>query len=138
MDCRQLTVNFKVYSAFCPVLFLFGVLLGSLPLALDAGSCGGCVHWTPPFLVDLVYHILASKSKCNNIHLLYLSSAEGVPLCFKCASYYSCDTFCDILAQRGNLLAYIGMQLTIYVIWCLRHRINIFYQNAKNSLKCSL
>jgi hypothetical protein len=27
-------------------------------LVLVAGSYGGCVHWTPPFLVDLVYHIL--------------------------------------------------------------------------------
>jgi hypothetical protein len=34
------------------------VLLGSLPLVLVAGSCDGCVHWTPPFLVDLFYHIL--------------------------------------------------------------------------------
>jgi hypothetical protein len=42
----------------CPVLFLFGVRLGSLPLVLVAGSHGGCVHWTPPFLVHLVYHIL--------------------------------------------------------------------------------
>jgi hypothetical protein len=38
----------------------FGVLLGSLPLALVAGSGGGCVHWMPPFFVDLVYHILTN------------------------------------------------------------------------------
>jgi hypothetical protein len=30
--------------ALCPVLFLCGVLLGSLPLVLVAGSGGGCVH----------------------------------------------------------------------------------------------
>jgi hypothetical protein len=49
------------FSALCPVLFFFGVLLGSLSLALVAGSGGGCVHWTPPFLVDLVYHISLHK-----------------------------------------------------------------------------
>jgi hypothetical protein len=43
--------------AFCPVLVLFRVLLGSLSLVLVAGSCGGCVHRTPPILVDHVYHI---------------------------------------------------------------------------------
>jgi hypothetical protein len=32
-----------------------------LPLVLVAGSCGGYVHWTPPFLVDLVYHISYSQ-----------------------------------------------------------------------------
>jgi hypothetical protein len=35
----------------------FRVRLGSLPLVLVAGSYGGCVHWTQPFLDDLVYHI---------------------------------------------------------------------------------
>jgi hypothetical protein len=34
---------FKV-RALCPVLFLFGVRLGSLPLVLVAGSYGGSVH----------------------------------------------------------------------------------------------
>jgi hypothetical protein len=28
----------------------------SLSLVFFARSFGGCVHWTPPFLVDLVYH----------------------------------------------------------------------------------
>jgi hypothetical protein len=40
----------------CPGFVL--VLLGSLPLVLVAGSCRGCVHWTPPFLVNCVNHIL--------------------------------------------------------------------------------
>jgi hypothetical protein len=35
------TYQLKVDSL---VLFLFGVILGSLPLALVAGSCVGCVH----------------------------------------------------------------------------------------------
>jgi hypothetical protein len=37
------------------------LVIGSLPLVLVAGSYGGCVHWTPPFLVDLVFHILQVK-----------------------------------------------------------------------------
>jgi hypothetical protein len=31
-------------SVLCPVLFLFGVRLGSLPLVVVAGSCVGCVQ----------------------------------------------------------------------------------------------
>jgi hypothetical protein len=46
-----LVINLSVLSVLCPVLFLFWVRLGSLPLVLVAGSRGGCVHWTPPFLV---------------------------------------------------------------------------------------
>jgi hypothetical protein len=49
--CRFL-VSYKLFmillidlcSVLCPVLFLFGVRLGSLPLVLFAGSFGGCVH----------------------------------------------------------------------------------------------
>jgi hypothetical protein len=54
----------------CPVLFLFGVCLGSLPLVLVAGSHGGCVHWTPPFLVDLVYHILQLFHRNDHIETM--------------------------------------------------------------------
>jgi hypothetical protein len=56
----QIIYHLMIMSVLClcPVLFLCGVRLGSLPLVPVAGSNGGCVHWTPPFLVDLVYHIL--------------------------------------------------------------------------------
>jgi hypothetical protein len=53
-------IYFTNVTCPCPCAlscFCLGVLLGSLPLALVTGSGGGCVHWTPPFLVDLVYHI---------------------------------------------------------------------------------
>jgi hypothetical protein len=29
-----------------------------------AGSFGGCINWTPPFLLDLFYHILYFMIKC--------------------------------------------------------------------------
>jgi hypothetical protein len=32
------------------------------PLVLVVESCGGFVHWKPPFLVDLVYHIFTTAS----------------------------------------------------------------------------
>jgi hypothetical protein len=42
-------------SVLClvPCTVFVVVRLGSLPLVLLAGSCGGCVHWTPPFLLIL-------------------------------------------------------------------------------------
>jgi hypothetical protein len=49
------------------------VRLGSLPLVLVAGSCGGCVRWALPFLVDLVYHVLALPGEEE----LNMSAAEG-------------------------------------------------------------
>jgi hypothetical protein len=53
-----LVINLSVLCVvLCP--FLFGVRLGTLPLVIVAGSCRGCVHWTPSFLLDLVYHILS-------------------------------------------------------------------------------
>jgi hypothetical protein len=65
----------------CPVLILFGVRLGSLPLALVAGSYGGCVHWTPPFLVDPVYHILGLKFQRTIIPKVEIKKkAQYIPL----------------------------------------------------------
>jgi hypothetical protein len=40
---NYLIINLSVLC-LCPVLFLFGVRLGSLPLFLVAWSYGGCVH----------------------------------------------------------------------------------------------
>jgi hypothetical protein len=44
---------------------------------LVAGSYGGCVHWTPPFLVDLVYHIfltrLSNRSSCSTVTISKLN-----------------------------------------------------------------
>jgi hypothetical protein len=61
----SLTNTSKVIWRLCLVLFLFVVHLGSLPLVFVAGSYGGCVHWTPPFLVDLVYHIFGTDHSCK-------------------------------------------------------------------------
>jgi hypothetical protein len=44
------------YDEVCRALS-WNLFVMSTSLVLVAGSCGGCVHWTPPFLVDLVYHI---------------------------------------------------------------------------------
>jgi hypothetical protein len=66
-------INLSVLC-FCPVLFSFGVRLGSLPLVLVAGSYGGCVHWTLPFLVDLVFHILRVKVKQVLVHFMLIIS----------------------------------------------------------------
>jgi hypothetical protein len=88
VHCRLLIVYSYVWfkwlacscsSALCPALFLFGVLLGSLPLPLVAGSGGSCVHWTPPFLYLLILFIIF----CAVLHVslslntyLYLSCKE--------------------------------------------------------------
>jgi hypothetical protein len=64
--------QFGKFMWACPVLFMFGVRLGSLPLVIVAGSYGGCVHWTPPFLVDLVFHILLNNRFSELITILSL------------------------------------------------------------------
>jgi hypothetical protein len=64
----------------------------SLPLVLVAGSYVGCVHWTPPFLVDLVYHILFSGCFLSCSH-------KGCKKSFKCTTVivWSCHRkFCGI------------------------------------------
>jgi hypothetical protein len=54
-------------------------------LALVTGSGGGCVYWTPPFLVDLVYHIF-----CFQIFILHNSRCQ-VPCgsCKKLPPYFT-------------------------------------------------
>jgi hypothetical protein len=71
----------------------FWVLLGSRPLVLVARSCGCCVHWTPPFLVDLVYHIFIIWKiiwhkimficiKYVYVYCIYFTSINIIPLIF--------------------------------------------------------
>jgi hypothetical protein len=63
--CVKYTSNVQQHflSAIFLSLWMGTSDLGSLPLALVTGSDGGCVHWTPPFLVDLVYHIVCNWSR---------------------------------------------------------------------------
>jgi hypothetical protein len=47
---NHLLVFFEFLIFLVIILILFGVRLGFLSLVLVAGSCWGCVHWTPPIL----------------------------------------------------------------------------------------
>jgi hypothetical protein len=64
------TITFKLDD------LMFRVLLGSWSLALVAGSCGGCVHWMPPFLLDLVYHIEWHRNK-GSLPLALVAGSRG-------------------------------------------------------------
>jgi hypothetical protein len=55
--CGIFSFNFSAFSSW---VVRFGLSLGILYLSIKwvTGSDGGCFHLTPPFLVDLVIHIL--------------------------------------------------------------------------------
>jgi hypothetical protein len=71
-DSSQFVTGHPVLVPCALYCFCFGVLLVSLPLALVTGSGWYCVHWTPPFLDDLVSHILLNSEYFLNLasHLL--------------------------------------------------------------------
>jgi hypothetical protein len=67
-----------VLCLVCPVLLLFWIRQGSSPLVLVAVSCGVCFNLTPPFLVDLVYHISIKRDRSDQYLTLFCFSSARV------------------------------------------------------------
>jgi hypothetical protein len=112
--CRLRLILFKYHLSGCPVralpcamsYFCFGVLWAPCRLFLLLGCVVlGCVHWTPPFFVDLVYHIYI-----QNKRLFYLCHAlKWVSIIFNFYSLnfilnHDATFFCwNIVLERVNL-----------------------------------
>jgi hypothetical protein len=79
----QLQIIILVIGLSCALsCFLFGVRLGSLLPVIVAGSYGGCVHWKPLFLVDLIiFYLLLRTYVYQMLRYSYLSSNYFVSKC---------------------------------------------------------
>jgi hypothetical protein len=65
---------------FC---FCFGSSLAPCRWSCVTGSCGGCVHWTPPFIVDLVFHIIFNETLMGKMQKMInrFISVKGLYFC---------------------------------------------------------
>jgi hypothetical protein len=98
-----------VYMNMVGLRVRFGVLLSFLTLALVTGSGGGCVHWTPPFLDDLVYHIWCTSNRFKLPNSIYAADrSKAAPLCVLqmfvyVVSYCFGDTFVSVVVFSSTV-----------------------------------
>jgi hypothetical protein len=92
-------------SALNPVQFLLGVLKGSLPLVLVAGSFRGSVYWTSPFLVDIFIIFQVSKGIFADLAYNCFWGTVGSMSLFRKNRFSANNIFleCDISIKLASL-----------------------------------